>query len=75
MQSLRSVACWIARTAAALSIGLLAAPAVWAADAEPPSGQSYVKSYMLVLLVCALGLIVVCRSANRTTEIKFFDDE
>jgi len=77
MQSLRSVACWIARTVAAVSIALLAAPAIWAADPEspPPAGPGYVKSYMLTVLAVALGLIVVGRSANRTTEVKYFDDE
>ena len=77
MQSLRSAAYWIARTTAALSIAFLAAPAAWAVDIEPPPppGPGYVKSYMLTVLAVALGLIVVARSANRTTEVKYFDDE
>ena len=64
--------------AIAVSIALLAAPAAWAVDAAPPqpsAGPGYVKSYMLTMLAVALGLIVVSRSANRTTEVKYFDDE
>jgi len=78
MHSLRSAACWIARTVTALSIALLAAPAVWAeAPAPEPTatGPDYVKSYMLTILACALGIIVVCRSSHRTTEIKFEDED
>jgi hypothetical protein len=77
MQSLRAAACWIARTVAAVPIALLAAPAVWAeAPAPEPqaTGPDYVKSYMLTVLACALGILAVCRSSHRTTEIKF-DDE
>ncbi len=78
MQSLRSAACWIARTAAAISIAFLTAAAVLAVDAapaQPSAGPGYVKSYMLTVLAVALGLIVVARSANRTTEVKYFDDD
>lgn len=76
MPSLRSAVCWIARTAAALAIGILAVPAVWAAEPEPQAtGPDYVKSYMLTILCCALGIIVVGRTAHRTTEVKFSDDD
>lgn len=74
MHSFRSAAFWIARTVAAFSIALLAAPAVWAeAPAPEPqaTGPDYVKSYMLTILACALGIMVVCRPSHRTTEIKF----
>lgn len=42
---------------------------------QPSAGPGYVKSYMLTVLAVALGLIVVARSANRTTEVKYFDDD
>jgi hypothetical protein len=78
MHSLRSAISWIARTAAAILIALMAAPAVWAEAPTPepqPTGPDYVKSYMLTILVCALGIMVVCRSAHRTTDIKFTDGD
>jgi hypothetical protein len=79
MQSLRSTAVWIARWASAIMLALAAAPIAWAEAPtvpEPqPTGPDYVKSYMLTILVCILGIMVVCRSAHRTTEVKFFDED
>jgi hypothetical protein len=37
--------------------------------------KSYVVPYILVLLACALGLLIVCRSSNRSSEIKRTDDD
>ncbi|HEX3999221.1 MAG TPA: hypothetical protein VHX65_11775 [Pirellulales bacterium] len=66
---------WIARLAAALSIGLLSASAVLAADEPQKVGQSYVVPYMLTILVCSLGIMIVGHSSHRTTEVKPVDDD
>lgn len=42
---------------------------------QADSGKSWVMPYAIVLLAIALGLIVVCRSSNRTTELKDRDDD
>jgi ABC-type Fe3+ transport system permease subunit len=62
--------------AIAISVGLLAAPAVWAANSDAPVAveKSYVMAYMLTGLACALGIIIVGRPSHRTTEVKFFDE-
>ena len=75
MQSIRFTGCWIARSAAAVSVGLLTAPSLLAAGEPQAVGQSYVVPYMLTILVCALGVMIVSRSAHRTTEVKSFDDD
>ena len=62
------------RLAASLLFWLLAAPIVWAQAPQPtaaaPAEKGYVLCYMVVVLAVALGLMLVCRSSNRTTEIK-----
>jgi hypothetical protein len=42
---------------------------------QPDTGKSYVMPYAIVLLAIALGLIVVCRSSNRSSESKARDDD
>ena len=51
---------------------LLAAKA--AAPAAPTTNQSYGIPYALVVLGIVLGLLIVCRSSNRTNEISLSDD-
>jgi hypothetical protein len=41
-----------------------------AAAEAAPAGKSYVIPYMVVVLCIALGLVVVCRSGNRSKEPK-----
>ncbi len=59
---------------ACLAVGNVA----WADSSVPaaPAEKSYVLPYFVVVLACALGLMLVCRSSHRTTEIKQteFDD-
>jgi hypothetical protein len=49
--------------------------------AAPPGGpasdadKSYVIPYMLVVLAMALGLIIVCRSSNRSSELRRSEDD
>jgi hypothetical protein len=50
----------------------------WAQVPAPPtSGHSDVVAYMLVIFCVALGMIILCRSAGRTTEVRLddIDDE
>ncbi len=77
MPFLRACRRWFALACLGLAICLCAARAAHAAAPMTPVVQekSYVKSYALVVLGIALGVLVVCRSANRTTEIKYDDDE
>ena len=57
----------------ALLVGLLATTAAWAQMPKPGPKEdtsmtgsgAYVWGYMLLILGLALGLMVVCRSANR----------
>ena len=55
-----------------LLVWLLAAPAL-VPDAEEcpaaPAEKGYVLCYAVVVLAVALGLMLVCRSTNRTKEI------
>jgi hypothetical protein len=51
----------------------LAATAAGAPGAD--SGKSYVVSYFLVVLATALGLIIVCRSSNRSNELRRSEDD
>jgi hypothetical protein len=51
----------------------LAATAPGAPGAD--SGKSYVVSYFLVVLATALGLIIVCRSSNRSNELRRSEDD
>jgi hypothetical protein len=39
-----------------------------------PAEKGYTIEYVLVALGIALGVLVVCRSANRTTDIKYEDE-
>ena len=39
-----------------------------------PDSKSYAIPYFVVVLGCTLGLLIVCRSANRSTDIKRSDD-
>ncbi|HEV2969568.1 MAG TPA: hypothetical protein VGY55_06225 [Pirellulales bacterium] len=68
---------WVRIAAFAVIAWTLGAQAVFAQ--APGAAQSYEKSYVvpyiLVLLACALGLLIVCRSSNRSSEIKRTDDD
>jgi hypothetical protein len=79
---------FIARTLALLRDLLLAIlawslttlPLMAAAPQGTPAGEggkSWVVPYTLVVLAIALGLIIVCRSANRSKEVRHteFDDD
>jgi hypothetical protein len=72
MPFLKSAGCWMFSTAAALSTCFGRATIAWADSSVPPpvAEKSYVMPYFLVVLACALGLMLVCRSSHRTTEIK-----
>jgi hypothetical protein len=56
----------------------MAAQSLLAQAPVPPGSQpiskSYAIPYFVVVLGCTLGLLIVCRSANRSTEIKRSDD-
>jgi hypothetical protein len=39
-----------------------------------PDSKSYAIPYFVVVLACTLGLLIVCRSSNRSTDIKRSDD-
>ena len=45
--------------------------AAWAAT-QPPAGPGHsdVMAYMLIVFCVALGMIIVCRSAGRTAEVR-----
>jgi len=48
------------------------------ADAPAPEAaaeKSYVLPYIFVVLLCALGLAIVGRSAHRTNELKYSEDD
>ncbi len=47
------------------------APGAPASDGD----KSYVMPYMLVVLATALGLIIVCRSSNRSNELRRSEDD
>ena len=53
---------------------LIVQGAVWAQPQQPkkaePEGGSYVASYALVILAIALGMLFVCRPANRRDRAK-----
>ncbi len=52
------------------------AQSAWAAAGAPEVVEkSYVKSFAIVVLGCLLGLLIVCRSAHRTTEVQYDDDD
>lgn len=59
--TLLTAACWGVLTGAA-----------WAQEEETKGGgaNSYVLSYMVVILCIALGLLVVCRSSRRRERAK-----
>jgi fatty acid desaturase len=62
---------------AVLAWSLTATLAVAATAPGGPGGgdKSYVIPYMLVILAMALGLMIVCRSSNRSSELKRSDDD
>jgi hypothetical protein len=69
---------WIrAATVALLAWSLTATMALAASTPGAPvdSGKSYVIPYFLVILAMALGLIIVCRSSNRSTDLRRSDDD
>jgi hypothetical protein len=78
MNSFRQVMRWLHVAAITLIAWSIAAQALWAQAPVPPGQQKIEKNYsiqyFLVVLACALGLLIVCRSANRSTEIKRTDD-
>ena len=56
----------------------LTATMALAATAPGTSGggdKSYVIPYMLVVLAMALGLMIVCRSSNRSSEMRRSEDD
>jgi hypothetical protein len=58
--------------------GLLFAPQVAWAQAQPPTqGHSDVMAYVLIVFCVALGMIILLRSAGRTSEVRLedLDDE
>jgi hypothetical protein len=62
---------------AILALAMTAQSLLAQAPVRPGSEQiskSYAIPYFVVVLGCALGLLIVCRSANRSTEIKRSDD-
>jgi hypothetical protein len=57
---------------------VIAAESLLAQAPVPPGSQqaskSYAIPYFVVVLACALGLLIVCRSANRSSDVKRTDD-
>jgi hypothetical protein len=76
MQKLRALYRLFASIGFAMLLWLHAAQTALAAATPnaPPEEKGYTKEYALVALGIALGVLVVCRSANRTTEIKYEDE-
>jgi hypothetical protein len=70
---------WIRVATAALLAWTLTATMALAASTPggpaPDSAKSYVIPYFLVILAMALGLIIVCRSSNRSTDLRRSDDD
>ena len=65
------------RLATAVATWCLMAPMLFA-DAPAPEAaaeKSYVLPYIFVVLLCALGLAIVGRSAHRTNELKYSEDD
>jgi hypothetical protein len=62
-----AILCW------AIAAESLLAQAPVPRGAQPDS-KSYAIPYFVVVLCCTLGLLIVCRSANRSTDIKRGDD-
>jgi len=55
-------------------LGFLTSPnAAWAQAQPPAQGHSDVMAYMLIVFCVALGMIILCRSAGRTTEVRLED--
>ena len=69
---------WLRVAAITLFAWSVAAASLLAQAPGPPGSQhidkNYSIQYFLVMLACVLGLLIVCRSAHRTTEIKRTDD-
>lgn len=69
---------WLLVASITLATCLAVGSVAWADSSVPaaPAEKSYVLPYFVVVLACALGLMLVCRSSHRTTEIKEpgFDD-
>ncbi len=68
------------RIAAVVLTAWLTSAAIAVAETRPgaenaDTGKSYVVPYALVVLAIALGLMIVCRSANRSTDLKQSDDD
>ena len=77
MQLCRQTALRTTQFTVAIAAWCLMSTAVLA-ETPPPEGppeKSYVLAYLLVVLCCALGLMIVGRSANRRTELKYSDDD
>lgn len=68
----RSLACLRMALVAVLVLSMTAVPSMAAAPQGPPAdtGKSWVVPYTLVVLAIALGLMIVCRSANRSKEVR-----
>ncbi len=66
-----------ARIFVAVLVWCLAAPTLLADSSTPPPAQEkgYVFAYMLVGLFTALGLMIALRSANRSKELKYMEDD
>jgi hypothetical protein len=78
MNRFHSVCRWLHVAAIMLIAWSLSVQWLWAQAPGPPGSQrldkNYSIQYFLVMLGCVLGLLIVCRSAHRTTEIKRTDD-
>ena len=68
----RSLACLRIMIVAALVWSVTALPLMAAAPQGAPvdTGKNWVIPYTLVVLAIALGLVIVCRSANRSKEVR-----
>jgi hypothetical protein len=75
MFGIYSVCRWLRVAAITLFAVLSAAQSLWAqAPGQQHIDKNYSIQYFLVMLACVLGLLIVCRSAHRTTDIKRTDD-
>jgi hypothetical protein len=78
MNNVYSASRWLQVAVLTLIAWSVAAQSLLAQAPGPPGSQriekNYSIQYFLVMLGCVLGLLIVCRSAHRTTEIKRTDD-
>jgi hypothetical protein len=58
---------------AIVAIHLIAPPSLWAEQATGPKVHDQVLPYLLVILSLALALILLCRSASRSKDVRLED--